>query len=135
MDTVGALRAALLADGTVVVDAIYGDELPLEEVDSMPAKVVVIRSAGGGTFGGREKTWSDGRFDVDVYATSMKEAGDVYATVRKSLAQIDRKKVTVDGIPILVHWAHETMRGIVGREPDTQWPTCIGSWQVMTAEV
>lgn len=136
MDTVGALVAILAADPNVAaaVHAVYGDELPEAEAANMPRANVVVRYAGGGALGGAEKRWSDGRIDVDTYGATPKEAGDVYRLVRTALAGIDRVTKTVDGVDVLVHWAQESQRAFTGREPDTHWPTCLGSWQVLAGE-
>lgn len=137
MDTVGALVSILKADSGVSGSAgtrVYGDELPQDATSSMPEDSVVVRSAGGGSTGGAEKRWGDLHIDIDCYSDTPKGAGDLYGLVRIALAGIDRSTVTVDGVSILTHWAHESMRAQTGREPDTHWPICVGSWQVLAAE-
>jgi hypothetical protein len=138
MDVIGALVSIVSSDAGVTAALgtgdVYGDELPDGVTSGSPSPNVVIRIAGGGSVGGPDKQWGDVAVAVDTYDVTTKKAHDLYDLVRTALAAVNRETVTVDGTPVLIHDADETVRGITGRDPDTKWPTCVGLWQVLTAE-
>lgn len=138
MDVIGALVSIVSSDSAVDAalgsGSVYGDELPDGVTSGSPSPNVVIRVAGGGSVGGPSQQWGTVMIDVDTYDVTTKKAHDLYDLVRTCLAAVNRQTVTVDGVPILIHDADEFIRGIVGRDPDTKWPTCVGAWNVLTAE-
>lgn len=138
MDTIGALVTHLLATSAVTTltsTRVYGDELPEYKATDMPLAAVVVRTAGGtASMGGAHKAWSDQSIDLDCYGLTLKACTDLNTVVRRSLSRLNRRRVLVDGRYVLIHWAREISRPVSGRMPDSGWPVCLSTWQVLTAE-
>lgn len=133
MDVVGALRTFLEADSataTATGARIYGGALPKDELANQPRAAIVLRRAGGGAIG-RGAAYGDKRIDVDAYGATEKEASDVFDAAYTALKALRRQLVG----NVLIHFANVSADGASGHDPQTGWPLCIGSFQVLMAEV
>lgn len=133
MDVVGALRTFLLADAgvTALTNQVYAGSLPrsVQEASSPPT-AVILRRAGGGNMG-QTNNFGDKRIDVDCYGANEKTASDLFDAVYAALKGMG---TTVVG-QVLIHWAICAADGTSGHDPQTTWPVCIGTFQVLAAEV
>lgn len=132
-DPVAALIVLLRADPTVsglVTDRIYWGELPRTENTSQPQPAIVLKPAGGGLIGGGYAKYGDRRVDVFCYGETLNDSWLVYAALRARLKQM-RAEVW-DGTAL--KWARESSGGVTDRDPRTQWPLTLSSWQVLAAE-
>lgn len=131
-DVVGALRTYLKAsDVSVITTDIFGGTLPrsFTEGNSHPTCVVLRRSGGGGM--GRVNNFGDKRIDIDCYGATEKEASELWDAVYGALKGMGTR--VVDNV--LFHWAACVADGTSGHDPQTTWPVCIGTFQVLVAEV
>lgn len=133
-DPIEALVAFLKADSAVaaILSArVFGGELPRRENESMPRACVVLKPAGGGLIGLEYQSYGDMRVDVDCYAATSQGSWTLYRAVYGALKGMQRE-VFAD---TLLHWAKPSSRGTTARDPLTDWPVTISSWQVLVAEV
>jgi hypothetical protein len=134
-DVIGAIVTFLKDDADVnaiTSGRIYGGELPPSVVPNMPAKVIVVKDAGGvEAFGTAYQEWGDKRYDVICYGTTPKTAKDVYRNVYPAMKQLRREV----HLQTLLHWAKQAGGPMPLRDPDTDWPSTFSSWQVLSAEV
>jgi len=126
-DPVAAV-AAYLQD--VAALTVFGGELPAREADAMPRRVVVVKPAGGGLLGGGTLAAGDTRLDVDCYGETALDSWLVYQAVYAALKGLTRQTRA----ETLLHWARPSTRGTLARDPDTDWPVTISSWQVFAGE-
>jgi hypothetical protein len=134
VDPIAALVAWLNLDGTLValVDGrTYGGELPREQVAAMPRAAVVLRPAGGGLLGRAYQDVGDVRVDVECYGAVARQAWEVNLAVYQALKHLSR----VVSAGVLLHWAQPSSKGVLARDPVTDWPVCLASYQVLAAEV
>lgn len=132
-DPVAAVVAALKADADVADLAggrVFGGELPAREAKSMPRAAVVLKPAGGGLLGAATADYGDQRLDVDCYAATPLSAWELYLAVYTALKAL-RRSVHAE---TLVHWAKPSTKGTLARDPDTDWPITVSSWQVLAGE-
>lgn len=132
MDVIGALRTYLAADAGVsaITTDIFGGSLPKGTLAAGPGPVVVLRRVGGGTIG-KVNNFGDKRVDVDCYGANEKQASDLFDAVYAALKGMGTR--VVDNV--LLHWAVPVVDGTSGHDPQTTWPVCIGTFQVLVAEV
>lgn len=133
MDIIGALRAFLLADAgvTAITTNVYAGSLPRSVIEANATPTcVILRRAGGGSIGS-PNNFGDKRIDVDCYGVNEKAASDLYDAVYAALKGLQRKVVN----QVLLHWANCVADGTSGHDPQTTWPVCVGSFQVLAAEV
>jgi len=131
MDVVGALAEILKADTSVVCDAVFAGSIPREFEPTMSRKIVVLRRAGGGLLGRGFQQFGDVRVDVDCFGTNDKEASDLWDAVHATLKQL--RRTVQDGV--LIHWCECSANAVGTVDPTTTWPICLGSFQVLAAEV
>lgn len=132
MDVVGALRTFLKADAGVsaITSNVYGGSLPRSVDSAQPEASVVLRRAGGGAIG-RVNQFGDKRIDVDCYGANEKEASDLFDAVYAALKGMGTQVVD----QVLIHWAACVVDGTSGHDPQTTWPVCIGTFQVLVSEI
>jgi hypothetical protein len=133
VDIVGALRTFLLADGGVsaITTNVYAGSLPRSVVEANATPTcVIIRRAGGGAIGSPNQ-FGDKRIDVDCYGVNEKAASDLFDAVYAALKGMGTTVVN----QVLLHWANCVADGTSGHDPQTTWPVCVGSFQVLAAEV
>lgn len=135
VDPIGALVTYLKADAAVSARAgtrVYGASLPNAGNTAMPDPSVVIRPAGGGgAFGRGGQQFADRRIDTDCYAATEHDSWLLYLDVSAALKELLR--VTVNGV--LLHWARVSAEGQTARDPETNWPLTIASYQILAAEI
>lgn len=115
----------------LVSTRVYGGELPKGDVALMPRATVVVKRAGGGVIGTAYQDYSDVRVDVIGYGANLLQADQVFLTVHDALKHM-RSAVYAS---TLLHWARLSAGAFTGRDPDTDWATCLSSWQVLASEV
>jgi hypothetical protein len=130
-----ALIEFLKADSavnTLTAGRIFGDELPANQIASMPRKCIVIEASGGAqSFGNAYQEYGDGRYDVRSYGETPYEAALVQRAIYRALKHLDR------GVHagLLLHWAKRSGGPLSLRDPDTSWPYRFESYQVLVGEV
>lgn len=132
-DPVAAVVAFLKADDAVAAltgSRVFGGELPGREAKSMPRAAVVLKPAGGGLLGTGSADFGDQRLDVDCYASTPLGAWTLHLAVYTALKHL-RRGVYAE---TLVHWAKPSTKGTLARDPDTDWPIAVSSWQVLAGE-
>lgn len=72
----------------------------------------------------------DHRVDVMSFGENPYEADRLHRAVYGALKQMRRN---VQGQAML-HWAKPSSTGTALRDPDTEWPYTLSSWQVLVAE-
>lgn len=126
---------------TDLSDAVSGriflEELPRDQNKRMPRPAIVLGMAPGGGAFGKVNSFGDRMVDVMVYGESLAQARNLYDDhVRPRLKDLQRVVVAdSDDTAILIHWAHIASDGSTGRDPQTDWPVCGSTWQVLAAEV
>ena len=133
-DPLNAVYKMLRADTALtarVATRVFNKELPASEGTSMPRACVVISPSGGGALGRAYQQFGDVRVDVFCYGATLNEAWLVYLDVKAVM-----KNVRADvWATVLIHWARESSGGALARDPSTQWPVCLSSYQVLVAEI
>jgi hypothetical protein len=133
-DPLNAIYCLLKADAALtarVGTRVFNKELPPAETVSMPRACVVISPAGGGAIGRGYQQYGDVRVDAFCYGATLNEAWLVYLDVKAAMKRINRQVAAT----VLVHWAKESSGGTLARDPTSEWPVGLASWQVLVAEV
>ena len=124
--------SGVTAINALVSGRVYGGEVAKAEVTNMPRAAIVVSPAGGlGVFGGAYQEFGDRRFDVDCYAASAGSSYALYLEAHAALKQLSRVKIG----DVILHWARPSAGGNVGRDPQTDWPVTLSSWQVLAHEL
>lgn len=132
-DILGALLLYLRAQPEITAltnTRIYGIELPASEAQHMPRACLVVRFAGGvgPPYGVALMT---PRVDVWHYGSSPSQAQELWRRVYTALNAMSRE--VQNGT--LLHAAQESMGPMSTREPDTDWPVVLESWQILASTV
>lgn len=133
-DPLAALRIYLIADPDVnsLVDGrVWGGKLDEAENKNMRRANLVLVPAGGPATLGRTNDFGDMRIDTICYAEDEASAWMLYRTVLAAMKRLERQ--AIDGV--LLHWAKPLTGGATGTDPLTNWPSCLGSFHVLAAEV
>jgi len=125
---------AYLATGADVValagTRFFGGELPDDETDFMPRKAVLVQSSGGISLASGSTVETDTRrVDITTYGETPREAGQLMSEVALHLKRLRR---SIHG-GVLLHWANSAGGSATGREPQTEWPRAIQSFQILHA--
>jgi hypothetical protein len=134
VDPIAALVAWLKVDAALAAlldGRIFGGELPREQIASMPRPALVLRPAGGGLLGRAFQDFGDVRVDVECYGAVSRQAWEVNLAAYQALKHLSR----VVSAGVLLHWAQPSSKGVLARDPSTDWPVCLASYQVLAAEV
>lgn len=133
-DLLVALVAHLEADTAVaaaVGSRVYGAELPPSETDAQPRAAIVVRYAGGlGQYGRGWQQWGDRRIDTLCYGADPAAAGGVFNALHPAMKQLEREAYA----DVLLHWARQAGGPLQLRDPDTNWPLVLSTWQVLASE-
>ena len=135
-DVIGAMVALLKAQSAVsnlVVDRVFGIELPDEEAASMPRKAIVIRPAGGVSPVGGYVKHTAARFDFICWGETPFEADRLSRAVFNTLKAARRQTVSVEGVPVLIHWIEDAGGRLAIRDSDTNWPAATQAFQIFHA--
>ena len=133
VDVIEAVVAWLKLDATLTAltgDRIYGGRLPDEQVTAMPQAALVLRPAGGGLLGRAFQEVGDVRVDASAYGRVDREAWQVHLASYLALKHMSR----VVSAGVLLHWATASSKGSLAHDPETGWPVCLASYQVLAAE-
>lgn len=132
---ISALVAYLKSDLTIteeVGDRVFGGEIPEDMVSDMPEATIVVKRAGGlDVIGNGWQEYGDIRVDVLCYGVDPFLAEAVNLAVQPVMKQMRR---TVEGDCVL-HWARRSGGAIPLRDPKTDWPIVVSSWQVLVGEL
>jgi len=111
----------------VTAATVFGGELDRREAKTMPRQVVVVKPAGGGLLGASGQPFGDQRVDVDCYGETPRDSWLLHLAIEDALLSLSRR---VYGSTLL-HWAKPSARGTLARDPDTDWPISVSSYQVL----
>ena len=132
---IAALISFLSADTALdfyVAGRIFGEELPESAVAAMPRDCIVVKTSGGaGAFGAGWQEFGDRRVDLRCYGPTPLQANLVSDLAYVALKQMHR---SLQG-DCLLHWARIAGGPQALRDPDTDWPFALSSWQVLAAEI
>lgn len=132
-DPTGALVAWLKTRPSVTALAstrVFGAELPASEIPNQPRAAVVINPSGGGYLPSGYQRLTDRRVDISCYGATRLQAEALYTAVSVELKHLRR----IVAASTLIHWAKVSAAGFNTRDPDTDWPVCVSSWQVLHSE-
>lgn len=117
---------------TLVEGRVYGAELPPGAAASMPRKAVLCRYAGMGTGPGARDYVRRGSARVDLwcYGETPYEAERVRLVAYAALKELERALVGTTLIFPVVKLAGP----IPIRDPDTDWPIVVDTYQLATGE-
>ena len=132
-DYINALCDVLKADAAVtalVGTRVYGGELPNADNVSMPRACITLTPAGGiaDRFGFVDLT--EPRIDVRCFGATPNQSHAVYRAVHGVLKNM-RRNVQGD---TMLHSARIEASSQTLRDPDTEWPMTLSSWQVLASE-
>lgn len=134
-DPTAAIAAYLLAQpelSAMVDDRVFRPELPRVQEKFMPRECIVVRRAGGYTMYGRTNLpVADPRIDVLCYGGSRLSSENIAGEVVLALKAIER----VIWENTLLYWARIGIGPLPLIDPDTLWPFCVVSAQVMHADM
>jgi hypothetical protein len=133
-DPLAALVSFLRADEAIAErlgSRVFAGELPREENDQMPRMAIVLNPAGGGLIGNGYQAYGDKRIDVDCYGQTKRESWLLYLDLHAALKGL-RRAVHEE---VLLHWARLSSGGRALRDPRTDWPLTISSWQILASEI
>lgn len=109
---------------------VYAGEIPRAAIEEMPKRTILLNPAGGGLIGRAFQEYGDIRVDAHCYGQTRRDAWIVHLAVHTALKQM--RSQTISGVRLF--WARVSSGGVVTREPDTEWPVCLSSWQVAVGE-
>lgn len=139
-DPTAAVVAFLIADTGVasqVTDPatsevrVYGAELEEDQVVNMPSKAIVVKPAPSAGLRVGYMRIGTNSYDIWCFGASPFEAGEVRLAVYEALKFLNREVAN----DTLLHWAQETGGAMSFRDPDTDWPVQLQTFQVLAAEV
>lgn len=133
-EPIDALVVILQDDPDVAAIAaarVYGGELPRDINTDMPEASVVLTPAGGGALGRAYQQYGDVRVDVTCYGSTAREAARLQTAVYQAFKQLQRTVAA----GCLVHWARRSAGAVQGRDPTTQWPSTMSTYQVLVSEI
>lgn len=151
MNAVPAIIRILLESPAVSMQVdtrVYGAELPEFEAQLMPRKTVVVTPSGGALLGPGARSyarWVTNRLDIFSYGKDPLEAIEVYDAVYDVLTQLTqggplsdfdgrlppaRPQPRIPPPTTVVKGAVVTGGPISARDGDTDWPYCLGIYEV-----
>jgi hypothetical protein len=114
----------------LVVDRVYGESVPREEIPNQPRPCIIIRSARGRERTGTGTTFNR-RFDVWSIAASDYEAARIDRVMYDAVKVISRRTTLSK---CLVHSAGLSGGPTFLNNPDTGWPCVVRSINVTADE-
>lgn len=136
-DPITTLRAYLVTQTTVtdvVTTRVFGEELPGDEAQNMPREAIVLATSGGRVRLGAASNMDVGNYSIAVrcYHKTLYEARALDRIVYEAMMAINRWAVVGQGG---LHYAVQDSGPFVMRDPDTDWPFALSTYNVMTGEV
>jgi hypothetical protein len=136
---VTATMNVLSASATVTTamggtSSVYGGEIPKGQIASMPKRAAVVAAAGTPGIGpgtADNVPVSVSRVDVRCYGRTREEADVVALAVAHALKAWDRGQTSGRHH---VHWFHRTAGPVPLRDPDTDWPISVVTFQLQMAD-
>jgi hypothetical protein len=112
---------------------VYGGELPREQTSAMPRRAVVVKSAGGGAGveSGSDADVSTYRVDVWNYGASPFDASMLRGATYPALKHLARRVIAT----VLLHSANRVAGPLPIRDPVTDWPIEIETFEVFVSDV
>lgn len=132
-DPIASIRQILLDDDTLAQltsGTVFVGEIPRSAISSMPKPCVLIRPAGGGALGTGSLSIGDVRIDATCYGVTLLESWEIHLALADALKHL----VSQVSVGTLILWAKESAGGVSGRDVDTDWPTTVSSWQILSGE-
>ena len=133
-DPIAAMIVWLLADADIALAVgtrVYGVELPKEETPGQPQKSIVVKPGAGPMVRMGCARLGARVMEFWAYGGSPGEAGALSLLVYQKLKfELDR----VDINNTLIHDAVPVSQGVALRDPDTNWPFQMQSFQITVAE-
>ena len=133
-DPISALVAFLTADAGVaalVVGRVYGVELDSDETPNQPRNAVLVKPVPAAGMRVGYMALGSNSYDIWCLGPDPYQAGQVRLAVYEALKLLNRE-ISND---TLLHWAQEIGGVISFRDPDTDWPVQMQTFQVLVAEV
>lgn len=118
-----------IAITTLTGGKIYGEKMAREEIENMPSKMIVIKSAGGFERN-QTGTMISRRFDIVCYGETEYEAGVLERAVYDALKLIERTCVA----GMLIHSATVSGGPFPYEDPDMGWPAMLRTTSVLADE-
>ena len=138
IDVLAGLVSHLKAQAAVsaqVGTLVFGLEVPLTYVPTMPRKLIVLRPSGGQGLGD-ESTVDvfEQRIDVFNYGATGAEANAVHQVSHAALKAMTRNKVTVSSVNMFIHRVSRSAGATFLRDPDGDWPLWLETWSISASE-
>ena len=133
-DPIDAVITFLEDDADVAAGApsrIVGSKLTAAIVDGMPQKAVMVLLAGGSGTDDGYLAFGRIRVDVRTYGATDAEARALHLIVHRALKNLRRQVVA----GVLLHSASRIGGPIGQRDPATDWPFVLATYQVGYGEV
>lgn len=130
-DPIGALVAALLADGDttdLAGDDVFGGELSGPILDGDPKFALVVAPSGGVSLTGNSELPVDTqRVDLQAYGATAEEANRLLPIAARALVAIDRQLLA----GTLITSVKRAGGFGLARDRDSQWPMAWRSFQIL----
>jgi ABC-type transport system substrate-binding protein len=133
-DPISAVVAFLAADtdlAALVSTRVFGAELDPSENANMPRNAVVVKPVPAAGMLVGYMALGTNNYDVWCFGADPYQAGQVRLAVYEALKLLNREIAN----NTLLHWAQESGGAVSFRDPDTDWPVQLQTFQVLAAEV
>ena len=131
-DVIKALVDLMLADvpvAALVGTRVYGGEIPRTEASTTPRKLMILRYAGGAPNNDYVEL-TEPRVDMICYGETPQAADQVRRAGHDVMKTLTRKAQS----SVLLHRANHSGGPIPFRDPDTEAPASMNSYDVLAAE-
>lgn len=131
-DILGALVDLMLADvpvAALVGTRVYGGDIPRSEASSTPRKLMILRYAGGAANNDFVEL-TEPRVDMICYGETPQAADQVRRAGHDVMKTLNRQAQS----NVLLHRANHSGGPIPFRDPDTDAPASMNSYDVLAAE-
>jgi hypothetical protein len=128
-DPMDALLTFLLTDTDLAADVgelVFGSKLPPEIVGGMPQRCILLLLAGGSGDDDGYLRFGRIRFDVRTYGDTDAAARILHLLAHRVLKNLNRRV----SAGVLLHAATRVGGPIADREPNTDWPFVLSTYQL-----
>lgn len=117
----------------LVGQRVFGQELDRDEAPSMPRKAVVVKTAGSALAWERDgyANLSGYRLDIWHYGETPYEAWRTRLASCQRMKDLERRVVA----GVLLHGANRVGGPLPMRDPTTDWPLLIETWELLASDV